>query len=188
MFRGSDLRRFRLFSLAPIAAFLLFSGCSSTSTSGSTSRPITTSPTNHPANSKAGNTSTTSTAERIPVPPPPPNSSTVAAYLKAGGIPFLNFERATVALGKGAIPSEASCKSVGRNAFPQGATSSSAVVSAIKGIPNVAIQFAANQDFQSKIALLNACTQGSATQETANRASASASLIGHELSQLGITF
>ena len=162
-------RGMRWAALVPACGLALLASCSSSSTSSSTTRP-------------ASATTTT----RAAVPPAPPNGSAVAAYLNASGATFLNFERATAALGKGTIPSKAACQNLTKTLTPQGAGSPDAITTAIRGIPNVAIQVAATQDLQAKLELLSTCAQGTATQRTALQASAAASVITKELSQIGI--
>jgi hypothetical protein len=167
----SDTRIFRrhFTVLAPIIALLTVSGCSTTTTSSTSAQH-----------------GVTTTSGRIAVEPPPPNASTVTAYLNSTGSPFLSFERASMELGKGMIPSKPTCARLAK-VILQGTTSNpNMVLAAIKGIPDAAISFAANQDFQTKSALLGECLQGNASDQVANRAMAASELITGELNQLGI--
>jgi hypothetical protein len=155
-------------ALVPACGLALLTSCSSSSTSSS--------PTRQPS----------ATTTQVAVPPVPPNASAVAAYLNASGTTFLHFERVTAPLGKGTIPSKTTCQNLAKTLSPQGASSPDAITTVIRGIPNVAIQVAATQDLQAKLELLSTCAQGTATERTALQASAAASVITKELSQLGI--
>lgn len=175
---GSTARRYWHIAPTPVLALLLLTSCSSNATSSSNTHQSSTTTT------RLKSPTATST---IPVPPAPPNGSAVTAYLKTPGNAFLAFEQATTTLDKGVIPSKSACRALAKSLFSQGSNGPDAVTTAIKGIPNVAIQVAANQDFRAKIALIGACTNGDATQKDATEAKETSSLIGRELTQLGIT-
>jgi hypothetical protein len=62
-----------------------------------------------------------------------------------------------------------------------------AVSASVRGIPDVAIQVAANQDVQNKLLLLSGCIQGRASTKAAVAAQSSASVVTQELKGLGIS-
>ena len=78
-------------------------------------------------------------------------ASAIAAYLGSPQNAFVTSERATKPLCTGTIPSEATCLSILKHLGPQNAGSQEATTTAIRGIQNTAMQFAANQDLQNKL-------------------------------------
>ena len=160
-------RRLALLSVAAMAAVLFLAGCSS-SPSSPAAKPAT--PTTKPTN----------------VAPPPPNASAVAQYLTAAGSQVLTFESATKSLDGGTVPTKSVCVDLFKHRYPLTNASYDALTKAIKGIPNIAIEVAANQDLEAKLKLVTDCTQGKASQSDAAAVMSTSSTVSRELKELKI--
>ena len=155
-----------------LGGLLILAGCSSTATSS-----IDTTATTHPNG--------VSTPSHIP--PAPPNAIAVAASLQSPQNAVLAFERATKALGSGSVPSKSTCQAIATAVRPGSGADPNAVTTAIKGIPNTALQLAIAQDVQAKLQLLSACAAGPVNAKTAASAQSTASIVQQELQQVGVT-
>ncbi len=133
--------------------------------------------------SSAPSTRTTS-ATTAHVPPAPPNASSVVSYFAAGGSPFLAFETATRSLDAGTVPAKSVCTRLLTHRYPLTNASYEKLSKAIKGIPNIAIEVAANQDLQAKLRLVTDCIQGKATQSDATSVESTSRTVNSELEEL----
>jgi hypothetical protein len=161
-----------LIALVLVGAFSL-GACGGSSSSASTKA------TSHP--------NATTTMPKDSVAPPPPNAAAVSSYLSSPTNAFMAFERATSSLTNGIIPSKKSCEELAKSLSGQAEASPDAVMTSIRGISDIAIQVAANQDVQNRLLLLTTCIHGTATREAVVAAQGSASVVAQELKGLGIT-
>ena len=162
----------------PVLALLLLTSCSSNATSSSNTHQSSTTTT------RLKSPTATST---IPVPPAPPNGSAVTAYLKTPGNAFLALEQATTTLDKGVIPSKSACRALAKSLSSQGSNGADAVTTAIKeskrGDPGRRQPGLPSEDCFDR-----SLHKRRRYPEDTTEVKETSSLIGRELTQLGITW
>jgi hypothetical protein len=166
-----------VWSTALCLSALTLTACSSSypaAASHPTSSTSTTIPRNHQTHSEAA------------VPPAPPNASAIAQYLNEPGNPVLGFERATIQLDGGSVPSLNTCRSVARILGEGAPFGPNRVEKSIRGIASVPIQVSVNADLQNKFRFLGHCLQGKATLKDARDVFSSSTMLTKELQQLGV--
>jgi hypothetical protein len=164
-----------LFFGTALAASLI-AGCSGTKHSSSTPRTT----------SLAGPSTSTTTAPPSPMLPPPANGSAVKAFLTGPGHTLFAFEQATVVLGSGKIPSDATCSELRLHTLPRVVPDPRRLQRLISQVPDLPLRIALQQDVQAKFVIVGGCATAGISPAQLAAAKASSTLISTRFAQIGI--